>query len=100
MFCGSERGHQLLMYATGGGMEDHTKCVQLGKGGGMPCLIYTYALTLSHFLFSATFLTYSVVFYLFSLIFKLIFIPKRYVCQKWLFFSNDINLCCHEISFF
>ena len=25
---------------------------------------------------------------------------KDCLCRKWLFFSNEINLCCHEISFF
>ena len=29
MFFGSERGHQLSTYATGGGMETHPKCVHV-----------------------------------------------------------------------
>ena len=32
--------------------------------------------------------------------YHLTFIVKGCVCQKWLFFSNEINFCCNEISFF
>ena len=44
------------------------------------------------------FLSYGVLFY--SLKFDLTFIQKGCVCQKLLFFSNEINFCCNEISFF
>ena len=30
----------------------------------------------------------------------LTFIKKGRVCQKWLFFSNEISFCCNEKSFF
>ena len=53
-----------------------------------------YALTLSLFMF----LFYAVLFCLQK--FNLTFIQKGCVCQKLLFFSNEINFCCNEISFF
>ena len=53
-----------------------------------------YALTLSLFMF----LSYAVLFCLQK--FNLTFIQKGRVCQKLLFFSNEINFCCNEISFF
>ena len=62
------------------------------RGRGVSHLAYTYALT-SLFMF----LSYGVLFYLQK--FNLTFIPKGLVCQKWLFFSNEINFCCNEITF-
>ena len=43
-------------------------------------------------------LCYSVLFYLLKV--NLTFIQKRRVRQKRLFFSNEINFCRHEVSFF
>ena len=66
-------------------------------GEGVSCLMCTYALTLSLFVFLAAFLCYSV------FICRNLTIPllKKYVfVLKWLFFSNEINYCRHEISFF
>ena len=58
-------------------------CVQ-GKG----CHAYVYVRTVC----------YSVLFYLLKV--NLTFIQKRCVRQKRLFFSNEINFCRHEVSFF
>ena len=63
------------------------------RGRGVSRFMCTYALT-SLFMF----LSYGVLFYLQK--FNLTFIQKGCVCQKWLFFSNEINFCCHELSFF
>ena len=60
LFFGWERANQLSTYATGGGMFDHPKCVQLGIGAGVSRLMCTYALTLSLFMFLAVFWSYSV----------------------------------------
>ena len=43
------------------------------------------------------FLSYRVLLYLW--IFNLTYLFKK-VCQKWLCFSNEINFCYNEISFF
>ena len=64
------------------------------RGRGVSRLMCTCALTLSLFMF----LFYGVLFYLKK--FNPSFIQKGCVCQKWLFFSNEINFCCHELSFF
>ena len=64
------------------------------RGRGVSRFMCTYALTLSLFMF----LSYGVWFYLQKCNFT--FIQKGCVCQKWLFFSNEINFCCNEISFF
>ena len=64
------------------------------RGRGVSRLMCTCALTLSLFMF----LFYGVLFYLKK--FNPSFIQKGCVCQKWLFFSNEINFCCNEISFF
>ena len=58
----------------------------------------TYALTPSLFMFLAASLSYSVLVYLQK--FNLALIQERCVRQKRLFFSNNINFCRHEISFF
>ena len=55
-----------------------------------------YALTLSFFMFLLAFLSDSVLFCFQKLNFT--FILKRCVRQKRLFFSIEINLCCHKIS--
>ena len=68
------------MYVTRGMegvIQNVYRCVQGERGTRFMC---TYALILSLFMF----LSYGVLFYL----------------QKWLFFSNGINFCCNEISFF
>ena len=64
------------------------------RGRGVSRFMCTYALTLSLFMF----LSYGVLFYLQK--FNLTFIQKGCVCQKWLFFSNEINFYCNEISLF
>ena len=64
------------------------------RGRGVSHLMCTYALTLSLFIF----LSYGVLFYLQK--FNHTFIQKGYVCQKQLFFSNEINFCCNDISLF
>ena len=61
------------------------------RGGGVSRFMCTYALTLSLFMF----LSYGVLLYWQK--FNLIFIQKECFCQKWLFFSNEINVCCNEI---
>ena len=52
--------NQLSSYATGPGMGDHPKSVQLRTGGGGDFM--TYALTPSLFMFLPAFLFYSVLF--------------------------------------
>ena len=69
-------------------------CTGALRGRGVSRPMCTYAVTLSLFMF----LLYGVLFYLQK--FNLTFIQKECVCQKWLFFSNEINFCCNEISFF
>ena len=69
-------------------------CTGAYRGRGVSRLMCTYALTLSLFMF----LSYGVLFYLQK--FNLTFIQKGCFCQKWLFFSNEINFCCRKISFF
>ena len=64
------------------------------RGRGVSPFMCTYALTLSLFMF----LSCGVLFYLQK--FNITFIQKGCVCQKWLFFSNEINFCWNEISFF
>ena len=64
------------------------------RGRGVSPFMCTYALTLSLFMF----LSYDVWFYLQKI--NLIFIQKGCACQKWLFFSNEINFSCNEISYF
>ena len=59
--------------------------------------ILPHDITYSTTLFLLMFLSYRVLFYLQK--FNLTFILKGSVCQKWLFFSNEINFCCNEISF-
>ena len=71
----------------------HPKCVQVRtepEGQHASCA----SLALSFFMF----LSYGVLFY--QKKFKHTFIKKGCVCQKYLFFSNEINFCHHEISFF
>ena len=65
------------------------RCVQ-GRGISRP--MCTYALTLSLFIF----LSYSVLFYLQK--FNLTLTQKECVCQKWLFFSNEINFSKYAFS--
>ena len=60
-------------------------CVQ---GEGVSRLMCMYALTLPKICL------------VYLLKFNLTFIQKRCICQKRLFFSNKINFCHHEISFF
>ena len=50
MIFGLESGHQLSTYASGEGMEDHPKYVQLRTGGVVLRLMYTRALALSLFM--------------------------------------------------
>ena len=69
-------------------------CTGACRRRGVSRLMCTYALKLSLFMF----LSNGVSFYLQK--FNLTFIQKGCVCQKWLFFSNEINFCCNEISFF
>ena len=76
-----------------GVIQNVCSCVQVG---GVSHLMCTYALTL--FMFLAAFLSDSVLFYLQKC--NLTFIRKRCARQKRLFFSNEINFCCHETSFF
>ena len=64
------------------------------RGRGVSRFMCTYALTLSLFMF----MSYGVLLYLQK--FNLTLIQKGYVCQNWLFFSNETNFCCSEISFF
>ena len=71
----------------------YPKCVH---GEVLSRLMCAYGLTLSLFMFLAAFLSYSVFFY--SQKFNLY--AKKMCCQKRLFISNEINFCCHEISFF
>ena len=51
MFFDCDRGNQLSTYATGRGTGGHPKCVQLRRGGRDLCIMDTYALTLSLFMF-------------------------------------------------
>ena len=51
MFFDWDRGNQLSTYATGRGTGGHPKCVQLRRGGRDLCIMDTYALTLSLFMF-------------------------------------------------
>ena len=69
-------------------------CTGAYRERGLSRFMCTYALTPSLFMF----LSYGLLFYLRE--FNLPFIQKGCVCQKWLFFSNEINLCSNEISFF
>ena len=77
----------------GNGGESSKMFTDAYRGRGVSFFMCTYALTLSLFLF----LSFGVVFYLqkFNLTFK-----KGCACQKWLFFSNEINFCFNEIKFF
>ena len=75
----------------------HPQCIQLltGEGGVMP---HVYVRTYTH-LFSCFCLMVS------CFICRNLTLPKNLcqkgcVRQKRLFFSNEINFCCHEISFF
>ena len=64
------------------------------RGREVSRFMCTYALTLSVFMFQF----YGVLFYLQK--FNIASIQRGYICQEWLFFSNEINFCCNEISFF
>ena len=75
---------QVRTHLVGDG-EVHPKCVQKRTGGrGMPRLMCTYTFTLSRFMFLATFLSYSVLFYLQK--FNLTIIQKK---ETVLFFQQD-----------
>ena len=59
MFFGRERGHQLSTFA----MQWYPKCIPLHTGGGgVAPLVYVGTFTLSLFMFSEVFLSYSVLF--------------------------------------
>ena len=64
------------------------------RGRGVSRFMCRYALTLSLFML----LFCDVLFYLQKA--NLNFIQKGCVCQKRLFFSNEIKFCCNEIRFF
>ena len=86
---GWEIGHLLSTCATEG-MEGVIKnvyrCIQ-GESGITP---HVYLRIYRQLLFSCFILRCLV----------LTFIKRGCFCQKWLFFSNKINFCCREISFF
>ena len=81
------------MYVTRGMEGGHPKCVQVRAGGEG----YHASCVRTHLNYLFMFLSNGVSFYLQK--FNLTFIQKGCVCQKWLFFSNEINFCCNEISF-
>ena len=92
---GGEIGHPLSMHVIRGMEGVHPKCLQMRTGRRkVSRFMCTYALALTFFMF----LFYGVLFYLQK--FNLTFIQKRCVCQKWLFFSSEMNFCCNEISVF
>ena len=83
-------GHPLSMYITKGMEGGHPECVQVrteGEGYHASCIR-----THLHYPFSCFFLMVSCL--------VSCSIEKGCLCQKWLFFSNEINFCCNEISFF
>ena len=89
-----EIGHPLGMYITRGMEGSHPECVQVRTGGeGYHASCVRKHL---HYLFSCFCLMVSC----FICSFNLTFIQKGCDRQKWLFFSNKINFCCNEISFF
>ena len=92
----TRRGLPLSTYATGGGrlIQNAYSCVQV-EGVSRMC---THALALSLFMFLEAFYSYGVLFYLWK--FNFTFIQIKCACQKRLFFSNEINVCHHEINFF
>ena len=92
-FLVEEIGYSLSMYVTRG-MEESKMCTGAYRERGVSRLMCTYTLTPSLFMF----LSYGVLCYLQN--FNLMFIQKGYVCQKWLFFSYEINFCCNGISLF
>ena len=67
------------------GRKGHALCVRTD-------LLYLFSCFWQHF--------YLIVPRFIFLKFNLTFIQKRYVRQERLFFSNKINFCLHEISFF
>ena len=92
---GWEIGYPLSMYVTRRIKGAHPKCVQLRTGGEKAFTPHAYECT---YTISLHVLSYGVLFYLQK--FNLTFIRKKCVCQKWLFFSNDITFCCNKTSFF
>ena len=81
------------------GLEDHPKCVKLRIGGGSVTLhVYLRTYTISLDVFSSIFVLKCLVLFVRNL--TLSSIKKKCVHQKRLFFSNKINFCRHEISFF
>ena len=88
---GLEIGHPLSMYVTRGMEGGHPKCVQVrtgGEGYHASCVR-----THLHHLFSCFCLMVP------CFICRNLTLPslkKGCVCQKWLFFSNEINFCCNK----
>ena len=85
---GWDIGHPVSIYVTKI-IQNVYRCAQ----GVWGITLHVYVCT---YLFSCFFLMVSC-FNLYKL--NLTFIQKGCVCQKWLFFSNEINFCWNEISF-
>ena len=77
----------------GGGSSKMSTAAYRGRGCHALC-VHSH----SHYLFSYFSLSHSFLFHLQKL--NVNFIQKRCVCHKRLFFSDEINFCLHEISFF
>ena len=91
------RGHPLSTYGTRG--EGWSKMRTAAcRGRSVSQIICTHALALYLFMFLEACLPHAVLYYLQK--FNFMLIHMRCVCQKWLFFSNEMSVCHHEISFF
>ena len=69
----------------------HPQCVKMRTVAGITPHVYVRTYTISFHVLLLWCLALVVEI-------SLTFIQKECVCQKWLFFSNEINFCCNEIS--